>query len=67
MRVLVFLLLLPLRAVRPIIRGDLVPFVGLMRALPALPRAIARRFRAPGTGIDLARFETVTPLDVTHV
>ncbi len=43
-----FLLLLPLRAVRPIIRGDLVPFVGFMRALPALPRAIARRFRASG-------------------
>jgi GT2 family glycosyltransferase len=62
-----FLLLLPLRAVRPLIRGDGVPLVGFMRALPALPRAIARRFRAPGPRIDLARFETVTPLDVAHV
>jgi GT2 family glycosyltransferase len=62
-----FLLLLPLRAVRPLIRGDHVPFVGLMRALPALPGAIARRFRASGARLDLARFETVTPLDVAHV
>jgi GT2 family glycosyltransferase len=62
-----FLVLLPLRAVRPIIRGDLVPLVGFMRALPALPRAIARRLRASGARIDLARFETVTPLDVAHV
>ena len=62
-----FLLLLPLRAVRPLIRGDLVPLIGFMRALPALPRAIARRFRASRLRIDLARFETVTPLDVAHV
>ena len=61
-----FLLLLPLRAVRPLMRGDLVPFVGFMRALPALPRAIARRYSASGPPIDLARFETVTPLDVAH-
>jgi GT2 family glycosyltransferase len=62
-----FLFLLPLRALRPLIRGDRVPFVGFMRALPALPRAIARRFRTSGPRIDLARFETVTPLDVAHV
>jgi hypothetical protein len=61
-----FLLLLPLRAVRPIIRGDLVPLVGFLRALPALPRAIARRFRSAGARIDLARFETVTPLDMAR-
>jgi hypothetical protein len=38
-----------------------------MRALPALPGAIARRFRASGARLDLARFETVAPLDVAHV
>lgn len=62
-----FLLLLPLRAVRPLIRGDFVPFVGFVQALPSLPRALARRFRASGPQMDLARFETVTPLDVAHV
>jgi GT2 family glycosyltransferase len=62
-----FLLLLPLRALRPLLRGDRVPLVGLVRALPFLARAIARRRRASGPRIDLARFETVTPLNVTHV
>jgi GT2 family glycosyltransferase len=62
-----FLLLLPFRAVRPIIRGDLVPLVGFLRALPALPRAIGHRFRSSGARIDLARFETVMPLDIARV
>ena len=62
-----FLLLLPLRALRPLIRGDRVPLVGVMRALPSLPRAIARRLQASGPRIDLGRFETVTPLNATHV
>ena len=60
-----FLLLLPLRAVRPLMRGDLVPIAGFMRALPSLPRAIARRCRT-SKPVDLARFETVRPLDVAH-
>jgi GT2 family glycosyltransferase len=61
-----FLLLLPLRATRPVIRGDWAPLMGFARALPALPRAIARRFRASGPALDLGRFETVTPLDTAH-
>lgn len=61
-----FLLLLPLRALRPLLRGDRVPLVGVVRALPFIPRAIARRLRASGPRIDLAQFETVTPLNVTR-
>jgi GT2 family glycosyltransferase len=58
-----FLALLPLRALRPIFRRDLVPFFGFVRALPAMPRAFVSRCRAPRQQLDLGRFETVTPLD----
>jgi GT2 family glycosyltransferase len=58
-----FLLLLPLRALRPILRGDLVPLAGLLRALPALPAALGRRFRTSARRLDVDRFNTVMPLD----
>ena len=57
-----FLVLLPLRVLRPLLGGDRVPLEGFLRALPALPRALAYRFGAPGR-LDLGRFEAVTPLD----
>lgn len=58
-----FLLLMPLRALRPLASGDRVPLGGFLRALPALPAALARRATATRGRVDLRRFETVTPLD----
>ena len=53
------------RAVRPLLRGDLVPLVGFMRAIPAL-RVPLRAVK--GVGLDRScAVETVTPLDVAHV
>lgn len=57
-----FLLLLPLRALRPALRGDLVPLGGLLRALPALPAALGRRFRTSPRRLNVDRFSTVMPL-----
>lgn len=62
-----FLALLPLRALRPLLGGDAVPLAGFLRALPALPRAVARRFSEASGPIDLARFARVTPVAATHV
>lgn len=46
---LAFLALLPLRALRPILRGDLLPLRGIVDALRRLPRALrARRERPAG-------------------
>jgi len=58
-----FLLLMPLRALRPLVSGDRVPLGGFLRALPALPAVLARRVTASRGRVDLRRFETVTPLD----
>lgn len=56
-----FLLLLPLRALRPLLEGNRVPFAGFLRALPKLPLALRRR-AARGRPVDLGRFERVTRL-----
>lgn len=58
-----FLLLLPLRALRPLLRGDSVPLAGFLRALPLLPAALARRWASSAGQVDLRRFATVTTLD----
>jgi len=57
-----FLLTLPFRAVRPLLYGYRVPFFGFLRALPALPLALRRRFGAAPRRVDLSRFERVMPL-----
>jgi GT2 family glycosyltransferase len=57
-----FLILLPLRAIRPLLRGNAVPLAGLLRALPRLPRALLARSRNPGR-LDLSRFEEVLSLE----
>jgi GT2 family glycosyltransferase len=56
-----FLLLQPVRALRPLLIGYRVPFFGSLRALPSLALALRRRFGA-GPRLDLARFERVTRL-----
>jgi GT2 family glycosyltransferase len=58
-----FLGLLPLRVLRPLLVGYRVPLAGFLRALPALPAALARRMCAAEPPLDLRRFETVTLLD----
>jgi GT2 family glycosyltransferase len=57
-----FLGLLPLRAIRPLLGGDTVPLAGLLRALPALPLAVAQRFAGPRGHVELDRFARVRPL-----
>jgi GT2 family glycosyltransferase len=57
-----FLLLLPLRAVRPLLIGYRVPFFGFLRALPALPLALRRRFSIDRAGVNLHDFERVRAL-----
>jgi hypothetical protein len=57
-----FLLMLPLRALRPLLRGHRVPFFGFLEALPALPLALRRRFSATRRRVDLSRFAQVTLL-----
>ena len=57
-----FLLLQPLRALRPLLIGYRVPFFGSLRALPSLLLALRRRFGA-GPRLDTpARFDRVTRL-----
>jgi GT2 family glycosyltransferase len=62
-----FLLMLPLRALRPLLHGDSVPLVGILRALPRLPAALRRRWRRAGGPVDVTPFETVRSLDDVHV
>lgn len=57
-----FLLLLPLRALRPLLRGDAVPLGGLLRALPLLPAAFAARFKRGRPALDVERFSRVRPI-----
>jgi GT2 family glycosyltransferase len=57
-----FLLLLPLRALRPLLRGDLVPLAGVLRALPLMPRALMARSRRGSPVLDVARFSRVRPI-----
>jgi GT2 family glycosyltransferase len=57
-----FLLMLPFRALRPLLRGYRVPFFGFLAALPALPLALRRRFSATRRCVDLSRFAQVTLL-----
>jgi GT2 family glycosyltransferase len=57
-----FLAMLPIRAVRPLLRGDSVPLVGLLRAIPRLPTALARRLRRAARPLDLTAFEAVRTL-----
>jgi GT2 family glycosyltransferase len=58
-----FLALLPIRAIKPLLVGNRVPFEGLLRALPRLPAALMRRMRSAEPVLDLRRFEQVTLLD----
>lgn len=58
-----FLLLMPLRVLRPLAAGNCIPLAGFLQALPALPVALARRLSSPRGRVDLRRFETVTPLE----
>ncbi len=57
-----FLLMLPIRALRPLMRGDWVPLFGIAGALPRLPRALASRFGGGPRRVDLSLFERVRPL-----
>jgi GT2 family glycosyltransferase len=61
-----FLLLLPLRALRPLARGDIAPLAGAVMALPRLPAALRRRLARDRGRLDLARFAAVTALDAAR-
>jgi GT2 family glycosyltransferase len=60
-----FLALLPLRALRPLLRGDTVPLGGLLRALPLMPRALAARFAGTRRVLEIDRFSRVVSLETT--
>jgi GT2 family glycosyltransferase len=62
-----FLVMLPVRALRPLLRGDRTPLIGFLRALPRLPAALARRARRAGRAVDVSVFETVRPLGAARV
>ncbi|HEY2150607.1 MAG TPA: glycosyltransferase family 2 protein [Vicinamibacterales bacterium] len=57
-----FLVLLPMRALRPLLRGDAVPLAGALRALPLMPRALRARFKGPRRVLDIERFSQVRPI-----
>src|ERR1700730_1334604 len=57
-----FFLMLPYRVLSPLARGYRVPLAGFIRAVPLLSPALRRRFAGRDGRLDVARFETVTPL-----
>jgi GT2 family glycosyltransferase len=57
-----FFLMLPYRVLSPLVRGYRVPLAGFLRAVPLLSQALRRRFAGRDARLDVARFETVTPL-----
>jgi GT2 family glycosyltransferase len=57
-----FFLMLPYRVLSPLVRGYRVPLAGFIRAVPLLSPALRRRFAGRDAPLDIARFETVTPL-----
>ena len=58
-----FVLLLPLRALRPLLRGDAVPLGGFLQALPLMPRAFAARLRPSRRVLDIGRFGRVHSIE----
>ncbi len=57
-----FLAMLPYRVLGPLVGGYRVPLAGFLDAVPLLSLAFRRRFAARDRPLDIARFETVTPL-----
>ena len=58
-----FLLLLPMRALRPLLRGDAVPLGGFLKAVPLIPQALAARFSGARRVLEIERFARVTSLE----
>jgi GT2 family glycosyltransferase len=62
-----FMLLLPLRALRPLLRGDAVPLGGFLRSLPLMPTALVARFSSAGRVLEIEHFGRVHAIESSGI